>query len=198
MLASYNKVGKMTFTYMKLKKEGQVFKITLLGMCLALFIVLNYASFVLVPPSIKFSLKGLPIIFVSVCFGPWYGALLGGVGEFICQLVSEYGLTPTTPLWILPWIVEGIIVGLFFKHKDIRQHPYLWVITVLVSCLAVTILNTIALWLDSLIFGYNPRLTAVTIPLRFVNSVVTSIVTGALMPVFFIPLIKQGKFEIEE
>ena len=188
----------MPSAYMKLKKQGQVFKITLLGMCLALFVVLNYASFVLFPPSIKFSLKGLPIVFISVCFGPWYGALLGGVGEFICQLISEYGLTPTTPLWILPWVVEGIIVGLMFKQKDFRQHPVLWVITVAVSCIAVTLLNTMALWLDSLIVGYNPRLTAVTIPLRFVNSIITSVVTGALMPVFFIPLIKQGKFDVEE
>ena len=183
---------------MKLRKEGQVFRITLLGMCLALFIVLNYASFVLFPPAIKFSLKGLPIVFISVVFGPWYGALLGGVGEFICQLVSEYGLTPTTPLWILPWVAEGIIVGLFFKHKDVRKNPVLWVITVVVSCIAVTTLNTFALWIDSVVVGYNPKLTAVTIPLRFVNSVVTSIVTGVLIPVFFTPLIKQGKFETEE
>ena len=183
---------------MKLKKQGQVFKITLLGMCLALFVVLNYASFVLFPPSIKFSLKGLPIIFIAVVFGPWYGALLGGVGEFICQLVSPYGLTPTTALWILPWIAEGIIVGLLFKHKDFRQHPILWAITVLVSCLAVTVLNTLALWIDAKIFGYNPKLTAITIPLRFVNSVITSVVSGFLIPVFFVPLIKQGKFELEE
>ena len=183
---------------MKLKKEGQVFKITLLGMCLALFIVLNYASFVLFPPTIKFSLKGLPVIFIAVVFGPWYGALFGGTGEFFCQLFSEYGLTPTTPLWILPWVAEGIIVGLFFKHKDVRKHPVLWAITVIASCITVTTLNTIALWIDSVVVGYNPKLNAVTIPLRFVNSVVTSIVTGILMPVFFTPLIKQGKFEIEE
>ncbi len=183
---------------MKLKKEGHVFRITLLGMSLALFIVLNYASFVLFPPAIKFSLKGLSIIFISVLYGPWWGALLGGVGEFFCQLVSAYGLTPTTPLWVLPWVVEGIIVGLLFKQKDVRKHPILWVITVLVSCVAVTTLNTFALWIDSLVVGYNPKLTAVTIPLRFVNSVVTSIVTGALIPVFFAPLIKQGKFDLEE
>ena len=183
---------------MKLKKQGQVFKITLLGMCLALFVVLNYASFVVFPPSIKFSLKGLPIVFISVVFGPWYGALLGGVGEFICQLASPYGLTPTTPLWVLPWIVEGIIVGLLFKHKDVRKHKVLWTITVIISCIAVTSLNTLALWIDSIVVGYNPKLNAVTIPLRFVNSIITSVITGLLIPVFFTPLIKQGKFEIEE
>ena len=183
---------------MKLKKEGQVFRITLLGMCLALFIVLNYASFVLFPPSIKFSLKGLPIVFVAVVFGPWWAALLGGVSEFFCQLVSAYGLTPTTPLWILPWVVEGIIVGILFKHKDVRKHTILWTITIVVSCVAVTTLNTLALWIDSLVVGYNPKLTAVTIPLRFLNSVITSIITGLLIPVFFTPLIKQGKFETEE
>lgn len=183
---------------MKLRKEGQVFKITLLGMCLALFIVLNYASFVILPPAIKFSLKALPVVFISVVFGPWYGALLGGVGEFICQTISEYGLTPTTPLWILPWVVDGIIVGLLFKHKDVKKHKVLWAITVIVSCIAVTSLNTLALWIDSVVVGYSPNLTAVTIPLKFVNSVITSILIGLLIPVFFEPLIKQGKFETKE
>ena len=183
---------------MKLRKEGQVFRITLLGMCLALFIILNYASFVVFPPAIKFSLKGLPVVFIAVVFGPWWAALLGGVGEFFCQLVSAYGLTPTTALWILPWIVEGIIVGLLFKQKDVRKHPVLWVVTIVISCIAITTLNTLALWIDSVVVGYDPKLTAVTIPLRFVNSVITSIVIGVLMPIFFTPLIKQGKFELED
>lgn len=180
---------------MKLRKEGVVFKITLLGMCLALFIVLNYASFN-VPP-FKFSLKGLPVIFIAVVFGPLHAALLGGVGEFFCQLISPYGLTPTTPLWVLPWIVQGIIVGLLFKHKNVKNHIFLWIFTVILCCLVVTGINTFTLWFDAKIFGYNPNLTYVTVPLRFVSSLISAIIYGLLIPVFFEPLIKQGKFETE-
>ena len=81
---------------MKLKNQSVVFKMTLLGLSLALFIILNYASFNL--QFVKFSLKGLPVIFISVVYGPLSGMLVGGLGELINQLVSPYGITATTPL----------------------------------------------------------------------------------------------------
>ena len=182
---------------MKLRKEGQVFRITLLGMCLALFIVLNAGSFY-ITPTIKFSFKSLPIIFISVVFGPWHGALLGLVGEFFCQVTSPYGLAPTTPLWILPWIALGLIVGFLFKHKDVRKNKVRWIITVVVACFAVTFFNTLALWVDKKLQGYSDIFYSLNVIGRLINSVVSMILNALLIPVFFIPLIKQGKFETEE
>ena len=179
---------------MKLKKEGQVFKITLLGMCLALFIVLNFASFY-ITPSIKFSFKSLPIIFISVVFGPWLGALLGLIGEFFCQLTSAYGLAPTTPLWILPWVAQGLIVGFLFKQKNAKENKVRWIITIVIACLTVSILNTFALWVDFKIQGYSKIFLKLNIVGRVINSVVSMVVNALLIPIFFEPLIKQGKFE---
>ena len=169
---------------------------TLLGLNLALFIVLNYASFNL--QFVKFSAKGLPVIFIAVIFGPLEGALLGGVGEFLCQLVSPYGLTPTTPLWILPWIVQGLIVGFMFKQRDAKEHPILWIITVITCCLAVTGLNTLVIWIDGLVMQYNPNLTKVNILIRFATSIASAVLYMLVVPVLFEPLIRQGKFEKEK
>ena len=88
---------------------------TLMALSLALYVALSYAS--INRQFIKISLTGLPIIFIAVVYGPIEGMLVGGIGEFFCQLVSQYGLTPTTPLWVLPAIVRGLIVGLLFKQK---------------------------------------------------------------------------------
>ena len=178
---------------MRLKNQSLVFKMTLLALNLALFIVLNYASFNL--QFVKFSAKGLPVIFVAVIFGPIEGMLLGGVGEFLCQLVSPYGLTPTTALWILPWIVQGLIVGLLFKQKDVKEHPVLWIITVIICCLAVTGLNTLVMWIDGLIMQYNPNLTKINILIRFGGSIASAILYMLVVPVLFEPLIRQGKLE---
>ena len=167
---------------------------TLLGLSLALFIALSFASINL--QFIKISLTGLPVIFIAVVYGPIEGALVGGIGEFIYQIAS-YGLTPTTALWILPAIVRGLIVGFMFKQKDVRKHPVLWIITVIVCCLAVTIINTFVIWLDAKIFEYPSQLTTITILFRFLGSIASAVIYALIVPTLFEPLIKQGKFNVE-
>lgn len=188
------KLVKMTS--MKLKNQRIVLKMTLLGFSLALFVVLNYASFNL--QFIKFSVKGLPIIFISVVYGPLEGVLVAAFGEFFCQLVSPYGLTPTTPLWLLPWIAQALIVGFMFKQKNVKTHLVRWIITVVLCCIAVTGLNTLAIYLDALVWHYPHLLTQINIILRFVNSLVSAVVYILVVPFLFQPLIKQGKFDIEK
>ena len=179
---------------MKLKNQSIVFKMTLLGLSLALYIALSFASINL--QFIKISMTGLPVIFIAVVYGPLEGALVGGIGEFIYQL-SSYGLTPTTALWILPTIVRGLIVGFMFKQKDVKKHLKLWVFTVILCCLAVTIVNTFVIWLDAKIFEYPSQLTAITMLFRFVGSIASAVIYALIVPTLFEPLIKQGKFELE-
>lgn len=180
---------------MKLRNQSIVFKMTLLGLSLALFVALSFASINL--QFIKISMTGLPVIFIAVVYGPLEGALVGGIGEFIYQLTS-YGLTPTTALWILPAVVRGLIVGFMFKQKDVRKHPILWIFTVILCCLAVTIINTFVIWLDAKIFEYPSQLTTITIIFRFVGSIASAVIYALVVPTLFEPLIKQGKFNIEK
>lgn len=179
---------------MKLKNQRLVFKMVLFSLSLALFIVLNYASINL--EFIKISMKGLPIIFISVVYGPLEGALLGLFGEFFCQLVSPYGLTPTTALWVLPWVAQGLVVGFMFKQKDPRKNIFRWILTVIVSCLTVTLINTFVIWLDAKIFEYPSQLTTITILFRLLGSIASAVIYALLIPALFAPLIKQGKFDI--
>ena len=181
---------------MKLKNQSIVFKMTLMGLSLALYVALSYASINL--QFIKISMTGLPIIFIAVVYGPIEGMLVGGIGEFFCQLVSQYGLTPTTPLWVLPAVVRGLIVGLLFKQKDVKEHLKLWIFTVVLCCLAVTAINTFVIWLDAKLFQYPSGLTSITILLRFAGSIASAVIYALVVPTLFEPLIKQGKFNIEK
>ena len=180
---------------MKLKNQSLVFKMTLLGLSLALYIALSFASINL--QFIKISMTGLPVIFIAVVYGPLEGALVGGIGEFIYQL-SSYGLTPTTALWILPAIARGLIVGFMFKQKDVKKHLKLWIFTVILCCLAVTAINNFVIWLDAKIFEYPSQLTTTTIIFRFVGSIASAVIYALVVPTLFEPLIKQGKFNIEK
>lgn len=181
---------------MKLRNQSVIFKMTLMGLSLALYIALSYASINL--QFIKISMTGLPIIFIAVVYGPIEGMLVGGIGEFFCQLVSQYGLTPTTPLWVLPAIVRGLIVGLLFKQKNVKEHMKLWIFTVILCCLTVTGINTFVIWLDAKLFQYPSGLTKITILLRFVGSIASAVLYAIIVPTLFQPLIKQGKFNIEK
>ena len=180
---------------MKLKSQSAVFKITLLALNLALYIGLSFASV-----NLQFtvlSLTGIPVIFAAVVYGPVEGVLVGLVGEFIVQLAT-YGLMPTTPLWLLAPVARGLIVGFMFKHKNVKKHMSLWILTVLVSTLAVTLLNTIAIVIDDIILYEAPQLTLFRTVFRFVGSVISSVIYIFLVPTLFQPLIKQGKFEDED
>lgn len=180
---------------MKLKEESKVFKIALLGLSLALYIALSFVSVNL--QFIKISLTGLPVIFASVIFGPIEGMFVGFLGELVAQMLS-YGFTPTTMLWVLPAVVRGLIVGLMFKQKDIKEHKVLWIITMIVCCLAVTIINTFVIYLDAKIFEYPSQLTYLTIIFRFIGSIVSAAIYALLVPALVLPLVKQGKLENEK
>lgn len=179
---------------MKLKKEGSVLRITLLGLSLALYFVLSFttANFQFV----KISLAGLPIIFIAVIYGPFEAAGLGFLGEFIMQMIT-YGFTPTTILWCLPAVARGLIVGFMFKQKDIRTHKLLWILTITVSCIVVTLINTFVIFVDAKIFEYPSQLTTITIFIRLANSIASAVAYALLLPALIIPLINQGKFETD-
>ena len=106
---------------------------------IALFILLSYLSVELVV--FKLSFASFPIIVVSLLFGCVDGMAVGGVGEFIHQLLT-YGLTPTTVLWVLPALVRGLIVGLYAQRHGFALSLKQTAVIVLVSSLVVTALNT--------------------------------------------------------
>lgn len=146
---------------------------------IALFILLSYLSVELVV--FKLSFASFPIIVVSLLFGCVDGMAVGGVGEFIHQLLT-YGLTPTTVLWVLPALVRGLIVGLYAQRHGFALSLKQTAVIVLVSSLVVTALNTVVWYADAAIVGYPIEFTFVSIVLRFVNSIVTAAILTAVSP----------------
>ncbi len=102
----------------------------------------------------KFSLYSLPLLFSGILFGPWVGLLTGLVSGFISQLCL-YGLGPTTLIWMLAPMLWGFLSGLIF-HKSMKEKGTLFNISLLVISvsLSVTLVNTLAIYLDGVIFHY--------------------------------------------
>ena len=139
--------------------------------------------------TLKVTLESVPIIVGALLFGPLDGAMIGFVGTFVYQ-VLRYGFSVTTFLWMLPYVVCGIIVGAYAKKHGFEFDLKRTVFIVVLAELVVTTLNTGVMYIDSKIYGYySAAYIFGSLVLRYIICVGKAVVTGAVMP----PLISTLK-----
>lgn len=146
-------------------RRSKTYCIVMAAAMAALSIILDYLS---VRTNVsKFTIYGLPLLITGILFGPWIGALAGLVVGFITQMIY-YGLTITTPIWMVAPIIWGFVSGLLAKLliKDNKLTIAKTIIIVVVTSLVATACNSVAMWLDGLIFEYPVSLTITTIGIR--------------------------------
>ena len=163
------------------------------AMLIALYLVL--ATMAIQVGGLKFTFEHFPVVLCAVIFGPVDAILVGGIGEFINQATSQYGLTITTALWILPILVRGLLVGICSKPlkrelaKKISNKakvPILFFVVCIISGVVASLFNTMAYYIDSKLFDYyNPVLVFGALPGR----VLTSIITSVAFCVIIIPVV---------
>ena len=103
--------------------------------------------------SIKITFESLPILLGGLLFGPLDGALIGLVGTGVYQLL-RYGVSATTVLWMLPYIISGLVAGFYAKRRNFELDRKQALLIAIVCELLVTLLNTPVMYLDSKIYGY--------------------------------------------
>lgn len=131
---------------------------------------------------IKITFESLPILLGALLFGPVDGMLIGGVGTLIYQLL-RYGVSATTLLWIVPYIVCGLVAGTWAQRKRFAPDRVQTVALVTVAELTVTLLNTIPIYVDSKIYGYYyPGIILGVLAWRLLICVVKAIAFGLILP----------------
>lgn len=148
---------------------------------MATFLTLNLGG-------MNISVGALPIIVGAALFGPVDGLIIGLCGSFLNQIYA-YGITPTTILWMIPAGVRGLMIGAFAKRcKFDMTVPETGLITI-ASSLAVTVLNTAAMYLDSKIWGYYSAayVFGKIIP-RTISGIITAIIFGVIVSKILPPL----------
>lgn len=132
----------------------------------------------------EFTFESIPVHIGALLFGPVEGALVGGIGTFIYQvLLSGYGLTATTPLWILPYVACGLIVGALSRRLPAPAKGVKLTLIILAAELSITLLNTLALAVDSLIYGYySPAFIFGTLAIRLVICAAKAAAYSAALP----------------
>ena len=133
--------------------------------------------------NLKVTLESIPIIVGALLFGPLDGAMIGFVGTFVYQ-VLRYGFSVTTFLWMLPYVVCGIIVGAYAKKRGFELDLKRTVFIVVLAELVVTTLNTGVMYIDSKIYGYySAAYIFGSSALRIVVCIVKAVAFALVLPV---------------
>ncbi|MBQ3210039.1 MAG: ECF transporter S component [Oscillospiraceae bacterium] len=123
------------------------FNAVLAAMCAALgTISLDFGN-------LKLTFESFPVIVAALLFGPVDAMLVGGIGTLLYQ-VLRYGITVTTPLWILPYILCGLVVGLYAKWHRFDLDKIRMGIIIFTGSILIFLLNTLVLYVDSKVYGY--------------------------------------------
>lgn len=160
------------------------------GMLLAIYIVLSVIT-VKITPNLQITFTGIAIIMAIVLYGWTDGILIALLGSFISQLRSAYGLTITTPIWMIPPILRAVVFGLFYhiylkKGILLQDKKILFFVYMAIAGLVTTIANTGAIYLDAYIFQYPVALALVESIFRFISSIASSLViSGLSLPIIY-------------
>ena len=80
---------------------------------------------------------------------------MGLLGGFLGQLLGPYGISATTPLWMLPVGALGLIVGLYAKHKNFALDRKQLAVLVFIALLADTTITTGVMYVDCMVYQYS-------------------------------------------
>ena len=133
------------------------------GMMGALAIILGYVATIKFGQYIRVGFSGLPNQVVDYLFGPWIGAIFGGVMDVVKWFLSGDG--DFFPGFTITAMAGAVIYGLFLYNKPLK----IWRIIasqIAVKIVCNIILNTI--WLN-LLYG---QAIAVILPGRIISNAV--------------------------
>lgn len=148
---------------------------------------------------LEISFGTVVIAFTAITFSPIDALAIAVLGEGINQLfLTPYGISPTTPLWILPVVLRAaiiVVVNLIYKRKgdDLFNHKVILYFTIAGAALIVSLFDTGLLFLDGIIMGYPVTLTWLQTLTRFLTSQANVLVTFLII----IPLRKATDYYIQ-
>ena len=154
---------------------------------IALYYVLSVYCSINIGLDFRITLDGFPIILCALFIGLPDAVTVAAVGSFLCQVIT-YGLSPTTPLWMLPAISRAVFVGVVAIVKKNKFGKIGLCVTVILSSVVVTLVNTLAIYVDSCIisnYGSFAKIFGVKLVIRLLNGVFSAIVyAAAIVPLY--------------
>lgn len=155
-------------------------RIAVNAMLIAMYFLLsNYFAVNL--GGIRLTLDIFPIIVGACLFGPIDGLIIGLLGNFLFQLIGPYGISATTPLWMLPDGVRGLLIGLLLKNS-IGSTKLRYAIVLSLISVAVATLTTGVMYVDCLVYKYSFAVYTPFIMWRYIAGLIISALIALVLP----------------
>lgn len=156
----------------------------------AICAVLGYLAFDFL--NVKISFESVPVLIAALLFGPLDGAAVGLVGT-LCYQLLRYGVSATTALWILPYVLCGLVVGWYAKRRGFELTQAQTLAIVICAEYMVTLLNTPVIYLDSRIYGYyRPGIVSGVLLLRLALCGAKAVIYAYALPPLLDKLRRAG------
>lgn len=188
------------------KSKYAVKRLVLNAVLVALYVLLGFVK-IPIGNMLRINLASFAVVVCAVAFSPIDGLIVGFMGEFLSQILGPYGMTPTTALWALPEAVRGLLLGLFmliFAKKQLDAARLLkskaigwYLLACVISGVVASLLNTLALYVDSKMFGYyNYYMVFGVLLVRLILAVVMSGGFGYIT-LYIVSALKRNKIAIQ-
>lgn len=160
--------------------NNSISQLTINAMLAALCAVLGYIS--LDMGNFKLTFESVPVLMAALMYGPVSGVLVGGIGTFLYQIL-RYGISATTLLWIMPYVMAGFAAGLYAKKYNFSNTNRQLMFIIIVMEIIIFAVNTGVLVIDSLIYGYySAPFIFGTLGLRLIVASGKGLVFGMILP----------------
>ena len=155
--------------------------ISLCAVSIALHIILELFLTIRIGNDLKISLAALPFLIIAFVCGPLEGLISGLVGTFLSQLLT-FGITITTPFWVLPYAIQALTAGLIFRAFKRKITVRNIGVSVFLGGLAGVVVTWFASYFDGVVFFKYMTLEALIalIPIRLLVWLGLSIVYTAI------------------
>jgi len=169
-------------------KKFTVQQLTVDALLAAMCAVLGFVAIDM--QSIKLTFEGFPVIVGALLFGPLDGALIGFVGTFVYQIL-RFGWDATTLLWVAPYVISGLFLGLVAKHYKFDMSKKQVLFWVILNELLTCGMNTVGIYIGSHIQGwYHPGVVLGMLLPRIGIALAKGVAYGVILPLLLDPLRK--------
>ena len=145
--------------------------------------------------NLKITFAAFPILLLAY-ISPYWGdaAVASFVAQFLGQML-EYGLSITTVLWIFPSVFRAVIFWVLVHKvlKDNFNKSFYYYVGAVIIAMSVTVLNTLVMALDAIIFGYYTTVYVYGMFFVRLGSGILSMLLMSYVVALIAPMIKVKK-----
>ena len=161
--------------------------IALISLNSAIFLLLSFYGTIELNNNYKFTLQNIPIFLIAMLYSKKEAMSVGFIGMLLNQII-KYGFDIFNIIWVIPYVVLGFVFGSLYKEKDKKE---IFFIKILLSNIMLTILNTLAMYIHSNLFGYfSYQYIFSSLIYRFLTSIITSFIYFIILPYLYKLVIK--------